>query len=160
MRGSPRDPRVEDDRPKPGGAPRASQAEPKATRGAWWPRRPLCQRGRRPWRPGACSAPRPWQRLSARPEGPCPSADALSPASPATRQPFCEADGRLLSLSFVLRVEDLLLSSLLRRHSVLPASSAHSGLPKGPETLPGGVSASHVCVSVQMMTWKQDHLGL
>ena len=136
----------EDDRPKPGGVPGASQAEPEATRVPWWPRRPLCQHRRRPWQPGACSAPRWWRRLSQRPEGPCPSADALSPTTPATRQPLHEADGATSSPSHsVLRVEDLLLPSLLRRHSVLPASSAHGGLPEGPETLPGGVSVSHAC---------------
>lgn len=77
------------------------------------------------------------------------------PASPSAKLTGVSSPSRS-----VLRVEDLLLPSLLRRHSVLPASSAHGGLPKGPEALPGGVSASHVCVSVHMMTWKQDHLGL
>ncbi|XP_061061505.1 ceramide kinase isoform X2 [Eubalaena glacialis] len=38
----------------------------------------------------------------------------------------------------LLRFEDLPLPSLLRRDSVLPASTAHGGLPEGQETLPGG----------------------
>ena len=85
----------------------------------------------------------------------CPQAGALRPR-------FAEADGTVSCAGSgacgcvspsrsVLRFEDLPLPSLLRRDSVLPASTAHGGLPEGQETLPGGVSTSLTCVSAQTM---------
>lgn len=49
-------------------------------------------------------------------------------------------DARLIALCSVLRREDLLFASLLRRDSVFPAGTTHSGVSEGQETLPGRVS--------------------
>lgn len=71
--------------PSLGGAPGLHRRNPRPARGAGGGTPPL-PTGRWPWGPGACSAPRPWQRLRAA-EGPCPSADSSVPERPRP-QPF------------------------------------------------------------------------